>query len=62
MSHILRAIMFSVIIGLFGGFFASLVLGAFGVYSVSYAVLAAVIGLGWFAVELQLIKRNANNS
>jgi len=58
MSRIIHAIMFSVIVALFGGLFLSLVLGAFGVYSISYGVVASAVGLGWFVVELQLIKRN----
>ena len=62
MAHLLRAVMFSILAGMFGGLFLSLVLGAFGVYSISYGSMAALVGIVWFGVELRLMKRRTSDN
>ena len=65
--YVLRAIMFSVIIGMFGGLFASLavdaIVSALGfTFFVSYPVMAIVIAVAWFCVEMGMGKPTDDDS
>ncbi|MBA43353.1 MAG: hypothetical protein CMF62_05015 [Magnetococcales bacterium] len=56
LQKLLRAFMFSSILGMFGGLFASLVLMAVGLYQLaSYPVLAVAIAVTVFVVRVFVV-------
>lgn len=56
LQKLLSALIFSTIIGLFGGLFASLALSAVGLYQLAaYPALAIAIGVTVFAVRVFIV-------